>query len=134
MGKPVRIAELARQMIELSGLKAEVDIEIKYVGLRPGEKLFEEINCKGEAYRPTQHPRIMRFVTAAEDWRKINAALEIMRAELHQARPDRLKQLIQESVPEYTPDLTAKVKPALKPMERVLKAKTESRKQKAEIA
>src|ERR1017187_2720427 len=73
MGQPVKIAELARQMIELSGLKPEVDIEIKFVGLRPGEKLFEEITCKGEAYRPTRHPRIMQFVTVPEDWRKINA-------------------------------------------------------------
>ena len=65
MGKPVKIVELARQMIELSGLKPEVDIEIKFVGLRPGEKLFEELNCQGEAYHPTRHPRIMRFVTVA---------------------------------------------------------------------
>ena len=86
------------------------------MGLRPGEKLFEEINCKGEAYRPTQHPRIMRFVTGAEDWRKINGALERMSRELHRAEPDRLKQLIQQSVPEYTPDLRVKAKPAVERM------------------
>ena len=113
MGKPVKIAELARQMIELSGLQPEVDIEIKFVGLRPGEKLFEEINCKGEAYRPTRHPRIMRFVVAPEDSRKINAALEKLGSEMHRAEPDQLKQLIQQSLAEYTPDLGAKVKPAL---------------------
>jgi FlaA1/EpsC-like NDP-sugar epimerase len=112
MGKPVRIAELARQMIELSGLQPEVDIEIKFVGLRPGEKLFEEINCKAEAYRPTKHPRIMRFVTAPEDGRKIDAALEKLGSELHQAQPGRLKQLLQQSLAEYTPDLGAKTKPA----------------------
>jgi FlaA1/EpsC-like NDP-sugar epimerase len=116
MGQPVKIAELARQMIELSGLKPDVDIEIKFVGLRPGEKLFEEINCQGEAYRPTQHPRIMRFVTAPEDWGKINAALEELSRELHRAEPDRLKQLIQQSLAEYTPDLGAKVKPTLETM------------------
>jgi FlaA1/EpsC-like NDP-sugar epimerase len=116
MGQPVRIAELARQMIELSGLKPEVDIEIKFMGLRPGEKLFEEISCKGEAYRPTQHPRIMQFVTVPEDWRKINAALEKLSSELHRAGPDRLKQLIQQSLAEYTPDLGAKVKPARETM------------------
>jgi len=113
MGKPVKIAELARQMIELSGLQPEVDIEIKFVGLRPGEKLFEEINCKGEAYRPTRHPRIMRFVTVPEDWSKINTALEKLGGELHRAEPNRLKQIIQQGVPEYTPDLGAKPKPAL---------------------
>lgn len=116
MGSPVKIAELARQMIELSGLKPEVDIEIKFVGLRPGEKLFEEINGTGEAYRPTQHPRIMRFVTAPQDWVQINAALEGLNRELHLAEPDRLKLLLQQSVPEYTPYLDACVQPAVEPM------------------
>ncbi len=113
MGKPVKIAELARQMIELSGLKPEVDIEIKYVGLRPGEKLFEEINCTGEAYRPTRHPRIMRFVTVPGDWREINATLEELSRELHRAEPNQLKQLIQQNLAGYTPDLAAKTNPAL---------------------
>jgi FlaA1/EpsC-like NDP-sugar epimerase len=107
MGKPVKIAELARQMIELSGLQPEVDIEIKFVGLRPGEKLFEEINCKGEAYRATQHPRIMRFATVPEDWGKINAAVEKLGGNLHRVEPDRLKRLLQQSLAEYTPDLGA---------------------------
>jgi FlaA1/EpsC-like NDP-sugar epimerase len=84
-----------------------VDIEIKFVGLRPGEKLFEEINCKGEAYRPTQHPRIMRFATVPEDWEKINGALEKLGGNLHPVEPDRLKRLLQQFVEEYTPDLGA---------------------------
>jgi FlaA1/EpsC-like NDP-sugar epimerase len=74
--------------------------------------LFEEINCQGEAYRPTQHPRIMRFVTAPEEWSRINAALEQLGDELHRADPHRLKQLIQQSLPEYTPDVGVKVPPA----------------------
>ena len=115
MGQPVKIAELARQMIELSGLKPEVDIEIKFVGLRPGEKLFEEITCKGEAYRPTRHPRIMQFVTVPEDWSKVQAALAEIRAELHRAAPDRLKRLLQQSVPEYTPFIAANEDAAAKP-------------------
>ena len=116
MGKPVKIADLARQMIELSGLKPDVDIEIKFVGLRPGEKMFEELTCQGEAYQPTRHPRIMRYVTVTEDWRKINAALEKLRSELHRAGPDRLKQLIQQNLAEYTPDLGAKGKPVRETM------------------
>jgi FlaA1/EpsC-like NDP-sugar epimerase len=116
MGKPVKIADLARQMIELSGLQPEVDIEIKFVGLRPGEKMFEEINCNGEAYHSTRHPRIMRFVTEPEDWSKIDAALEKLSNELHRAEPDRLKRLIQQSLGEYTPDLGPQVKPALETM------------------
>ena len=58
----------------------------------------------------------MQFVTVPEDWGKINAALEKLSSELHRAEPDRLKQLIQQSVAEYTPDLGAKVKPALETM------------------
>ena len=112
MGKPVKIADLARQMIELSGLKPDVDIEIKFVGLRPGEKMFEELTCQGEAYQPTRHSRIMRFVTVAEDWRKINEVLPKLSGELHQAGPDRLKELIQQNLAEYTPDLGEKAKPA----------------------
>lgn len=56
MGKPVRIADLAQRMIELSGATG---IEIKYTGLRNGEKLYEEVLCKGEDYKPTVHPKIM---------------------------------------------------------------------------
>jgi FlaA1/EpsC-like NDP-sugar epimerase len=52
MGKPVKIVDLARQLIELSGLKAEEDVEIQLVGLRPGEKLFEELSHKGKILPP----------------------------------------------------------------------------------
>jgi FlaA1/EpsC-like NDP-sugar epimerase len=103
MGKPVKIVDLARQMIELSGLKPDEDIEIKMVGLRPGEKLFEEINCRDEQYQPTQHPRIMSFVTAPEEYDRVQAALQEISRALDNAEPDRLKQLLQQGVPEYTP-------------------------------
>ncbi len=61
MGEPVRIADLARDLIRLSGLEPDRDIEIRYTGLRPGEKLFEELLGTGEEYRRTQHeedPRV----------------------------------------------------------------------------
>jgi len=63
MGQPVKILDLARQLIELSGLRPEEDIDIEFVGLRPGEKLFEELSHKGENITPTNHPKIMRFVS-----------------------------------------------------------------------
>ena len=59
MGDPVRIAELAADMIRLSGLKVGEDIEIEVVGLRPGEKLFEELHAEGETHLPTRHPKIV---------------------------------------------------------------------------
>jgi FlaA1/EpsC-like NDP-sugar epimerase len=59
MGEPVRIVDLARDLIELSGLRPELDIQIQFSGLRPGEKLFEELLLRGEAYDKTPHAKIM---------------------------------------------------------------------------
>jgi len=59
MGKPVKILDLARQMIELSG-RTEDEIEIRFVGRRHGEKLHEELWTADEAVGPTSHPKIMR--------------------------------------------------------------------------
>jgi len=59
MGHPVKIIELAKKMIRLAGLEPERDIEIKFTGLRPGEKKFEELLANEENSLPTHHPRIM---------------------------------------------------------------------------
>jgi FlaA1/EpsC-like NDP-sugar epimerase len=59
MGEPVRILDLANDMIRLSGLRAGDDIEVKIVGLRPGEKLYEELYEASEMRVPTTHPKIM---------------------------------------------------------------------------
>ncbi len=59
MGEPVRIVDLAEDMIRLSGLKPGEDIEIVFTGVRPGEKLFEELHLPGEKRLPTRHPKIM---------------------------------------------------------------------------
>ncbi|MBW7881343.1 MAG: polysaccharide biosynthesis protein [Caldilineaceae bacterium] len=58
MGEPVRIVDMARDLIELSGLRPGRDIEIAFTGMRPGEKLFEELFVPGESYGPTHHPKI----------------------------------------------------------------------------
>ena len=59
MGEPVRIVDLAHDMVRLSGLRVGVDVEVEIVGLRPGEKLFEELYDADEARQPTEHPKIM---------------------------------------------------------------------------
>ncbi len=66
MGEPVRIVDLARDMIRLSGLRVGEDIEIQFSGVRPGEKLFEELHITGETHVPTTHPKIV--VAACEPW------------------------------------------------------------------
>jgi FlaA1/EpsC-like NDP-sugar epimerase len=60
MGEPVKIVDLARQMIELSGFKPEEDIKIEFTGLRPGEKLYEEPIHEMENVEPTSHPKVRR--------------------------------------------------------------------------
>ena len=102
MGQPVKIVDLAKQMIELSGLKVGEDIEITFSGLKPGEKLFEELQHHTEEYAPTAHPRIMRF--------KSNAMFSesgVMELEqrLHTMEANELKREMQRLVPEYTPYL-----------------------------
>ncbi len=59
MGEPIKIVDLARDMIELSGLRPDIDIDIEFTGLRPGEKLFEELLLTGEAFDKTPHPKIV---------------------------------------------------------------------------
>ena len=100
MGQPVKIVDLAKQMIELSGLKVGDDIEIKFTGLKPGEKLFEELQHHTEQYAPTAHPRIMRFTSSAQFSESGIGELE---KQLHHLDPNELKQLIKNMVPEYTP-------------------------------
>jgi FlaA1/EpsC-like NDP-sugar epimerase len=59
MGEPLKIADLARDMIRLSGLEPDVDVEIRFVGLRRGEKLSEELVTGGEGVAPTSHEKVM---------------------------------------------------------------------------
>jgi FlaA1/EpsC-like NDP-sugar epimerase len=102
MGQPVKIIDLARQMIELSGYKPEIDIEIKITGLRPGEKLFEELRHNDESHEPTDHPRIfkLRSEPGPED---IETWLSDLRAAATAGTHQASKQAMKRLVPEYTP-------------------------------
>jgi FlaA1/EpsC-like NDP-sugar epimerase len=112
MGKPVKIVDLARQMIELSGLKPDEDIQIEFIGIRPGEKLFEELSHTGENFAPTTHPKICRFVCQPVALAQMNLTLQRLRAELHRAEPDQIKLLLRHALPDYTPCLQT-AEPAL---------------------
>lgn len=105
MGSPVKIVDLARQLIELHGLRPDEDIEIEFTGLRPGEKLFEELSHHGENFKDTSHPKIMRFVCTPAPLEQVRVQFDRLTHEMHATEPDRLKRLIRESVPEYQPFL-----------------------------
>jgi len=102
MGEPVKIDDMARQMIRLSGVRAEHDIEIVYTGLRPGEKLYEEVQHISEELRPTAHPRVLRFVAdrSALDLQQVAVELEQV---ISRRDPAAVKSAIRNYVPEYTP-------------------------------
>lgn len=71
MGEPVRIVDLARDMITLSGLRPDVDVDITFSGIRPGEKLFEELSIDGEHIGDTSHPKIGIWKHRREDLRLV---------------------------------------------------------------
>ena len=102
MGEPLKIIDVARQLIELSGLRPDADIEIRIIGLRPGEKLVEELKCAGEQFRPTAHPRVFRFVAAGESALPPDA-LRAQVSDLLRLEPAACKLGIRRLVPEYVP-------------------------------
>ncbi|HVW20893.1 MAG TPA: nucleoside-diphosphate sugar epimerase/dehydratase [Opitutaceae bacterium] len=107
MGKSMRITDLARQLIELSGLRPDVDIEIRFTGLRPGEKLHEELIHESEDMLATSHPHIMSFVGQPMPFLSIEHAFLGLQERLPSLEADRIKLEIQKIVPEYTPYLPA---------------------------
>ena len=105
MGEPIKIVDLANQMIELSGFRPQSDIEIEFVGLRPGEKLFEELQHTGENLLETDHPKIFRMVREDISNNDTEARVLAIAKICDELEPSQLKQRIQEIVPEYSPYL-----------------------------
>jgi FlaA1/EpsC-like NDP-sugar epimerase len=103
MGSPVRIVDMAETMIRLSGFEPGRDIEIQFTGLRPGEKLFEELVHDGATHDATSHPRIMRLKSQPQGVGELRARLEGLRLLLHRNQPEELKRALRKLIPEYTP-------------------------------
>jgi len=103
MGEPVPIVQLARNMIRLSGYEPGVDIEIRYTGLRPGEKLFEELACSGENVLPTYHQKIRIFQGPRIDREQMERLVEGLRRCLARQDESSVLHLLSGVVPEYTP-------------------------------
>ena len=106
MGDPIRIYDLARTMINLSGLTVrdaanhDGDIEICEIGLRKGEKLYEELLI-GNSPRPTHHPRIMQAREGMLEWRELSPQLDTMRESLALGDRDASLRVLSALVPEY---------------------------------
>jgi FlaA1/EpsC-like NDP-sugar epimerase len=108
MGKPVRIYDLARRMIHLMGLTVrdedhpDGDIEISYTGLRPAEKLYEELLI-GNNITGTQHPMILRAIEHSWPWERVHGMLDEILTAMNRFDCPRALQLLGEIVVEYKP-------------------------------
>ena len=101
MGEPIKIYDLAKNMILLSGLKPNIDIELKFVGLRPGEKLYEELLTDAAIAQPTHHQKIMISKETNANFdvntKKIEKLIEVVRT----SDSKKTLELIRDLVPEY---------------------------------
>ncbi len=100
MGEPVRIVDLARDLITLSGFVPDVDVKIEFTGLRPGEKLFEELAHAEEHADRTRHPKIFVGRGAPRTWEDMAAAIERLSA-MADASSDAIRAELKAAVPEY---------------------------------
>jgi FlaA1/EpsC-like NDP-sugar epimerase len=103
MGEPVKIAELAEDIIRLSGFKPHEDIQIKFIGLRPGEKLTEELITEGEGIVETSHEKIMVLKGQACDESILNGKLERLMNFVAGQDSDGIRRAIKDILPEYNP-------------------------------
>lgn len=101
MGSPVKIADLARRMIELSGLKVGEDIDIIYTGLRPGEKLYEELLATKENTLPTDNTQIYRAQVREYDYHQVDQAIdELTELAIRVQKMDTVR-MMKQIVPEF---------------------------------
>ncbi len=101
MGRSVKILDLAKKMIKLSGLELGKDIEIKVTGLRPGEKLYEELLNKKENTLPTHHEKIMIAETREVSYLKISKEVDQLLDSLHKIDEFELVAKMKAIVPEF---------------------------------
>ena len=101
MGESIRIADLANKMIQLSGLSLGKDIQIVYTGLRPGEKLYEELLANEENTLPTHHPKIMIARVKEYDYNSIAADIQQLIDLFDEQNNETIVKKMKEIVPEF---------------------------------
>jgi FlaA1/EpsC-like NDP-sugar epimerase len=103
MGEPVKIVDLARDLIELSGFRPGEDIEIRFTGVRPGEKLFEELTMTEEHADKTRHPKIFVGRARRVEWDEIVGRIAELVQMADSGAPDAVRALLARAIPEYCP-------------------------------
>ena len=103
MGKPIKIAEMAEDLVRLSGKEPGRDIEIKFIGLRPGEKLYEELIIESEGVVPTDHSKILVLRGRTCDWEDLEPAIVQLEDAARTMRGEAIKDVLRQVVPEYVP-------------------------------
>jgi FlaA1/EpsC-like NDP-sugar epimerase len=102
MGEPVKIADLAKELITLSGFRPGEDIEMVFTGPRAGEKLFEELSIEGEDMQRTRHPKIGIWKNIPMDRDKLRAGINELTTIAKTQSRNKIVQKIKELIPEYT--------------------------------
>jgi len=103
MGTTIKISDMARDLIRLSGFEPDVDIKIEYIGLRPGEKLYEELITEGENILPTSHEKIMVLKGMECNLHVLNGKIDELTKLAANQDEKRIKAKLKEIVPEYFP-------------------------------
>ncbi len=103
MGKPVRIVDLARNLILLSGLRPNEDVKIEFTGVRPGEKLFEELHTCDESTAPTRHEKISIYSGACVSIEDMYPRLGLLKQICAEREVDSLLLWLKDLIPEYNP-------------------------------
>lgn len=109
MGEPIKIYDLAKQMIKLSGLKEGEDIDIVFSGLRPGEKLYEELQHGQETLELTENSKVFRFTGRRSNEEEVRKFLKELSPMLRTSDYNSLKRKLHSFVPEYVPDYSAPI-------------------------
>ena len=107
MGEPVRIMDLAETLITLSGLKPHEDIQITETGVRPGEKLYEELSFESEETVPTSHPKIFINQLATPEPETLKTALKVLARLVSERNEDELRRFLNGLLPEARLSLAA---------------------------
>jgi FlaA1/EpsC-like NDP-sugar epimerase len=112
MGDPIRILDLAQEMIRRAGLRVDQDIEVKITGVRPGEKLYEELSCDNEQTRPTSHRKIRVWQLPTAQPHEMEQMLSDLQQVINAPRTGVIRALC-DAVPEYRPDSEHAFEPLL---------------------